>query len=143
MIKNRVIGVGVIILNANNEIFMQRRLPGTKRLGYGVTSDYWEIPGGKADDGETPIETAIREGKEETNLDISNCEIIYEDKEETDVGIWDFFVVLAKKYEGIPKVTEPNKYSEFKWVDINNIPENIYPPSLRAINEYKKLLKNK
>jgi len=119
---------------------MQRRLPGTKRLGYGTTSDYWEIPGGKSDPDENPIDTAIREAKEETNLDLSNCEIIYKDVEKTDVGTWDFFVVLAKECSGEPKVTEPNKYSEFRWISINDIPENIYSPSLRAIDEYKKWL---
>jgi len=119
---------------------MQRRIPGTKRLGYGTTFDYWEIPGGKSDPNEDPISTAIREAKEETNLDLSNCEIIYKDVEKTDVGVWDFFVVLAKQYKGEPSLTEPNKYSEFKWISINDVPKNIYPPSLRAINEYKEWL---
>lgn len=30
--------------------------------------DYWTFPGGVVDDGETPIQTAVRELKEETNL---------------------------------------------------------------------------
>ena len=34
-----------------------------------INKDYFDIPGGKIEDGETEIQTCIREFKEETNLE--------------------------------------------------------------------------
>ena len=51
-----------------------------------INKDYFDIPGGKIEDGETEIQTCIREFKEETGMDINdlkcigNVEIIYPGK---------------------------------------------------------------
>ena len=48
-----------------------------------INKDYFDIPGGKIEDGETEIQICIREFKEETGMDIDdlrcigNVEIIY------------------------------------------------------------------
>lgn len=44
-----------------------------------VYKEYWDIPGGLANQGETPRETLIREVKEEVNLKIKPVKIIHED----------------------------------------------------------------
>jgi 8-oxo-dGTP pyrophosphatase MutT (NUDIX family) len=41
--------------------------------------EYWNIPGGMVEPGETPVEGVIREVKEEVNLDIKVNKIIHED----------------------------------------------------------------
>lgn len=52
----------------------------TKRSKEETTyKEYWDIPGGLADYGELPRETAIRETKEEVGLDITPIRIIHED----------------------------------------------------------------
>lgn len=44
-----------------------------------VYKEYWDIPGGLANQGETPREVLIREVKEEVNLKIKPVKIIHED----------------------------------------------------------------
>ncbi|MBP1933193.1 NUDIX domain-containing protein [Ammoniphilus resinae] len=59
-------GVAVIILNKKNEVLLQ------KRSDVGL----WGIPSGHIEIGETVSEAAIREVKEETNLDINIKKLI-------------------------------------------------------------------
>ena len=44
-----------------------------------VYKEYWDIPGGLANQGETPREALVREVKEEVNLKIKPVKIIHED----------------------------------------------------------------
>jgi 8-oxo-dGTP diphosphatase len=56
------IGVGVVIWKGDKVLLIQRGKP--PRMGQ------WSIPGGGQELGETVRETAVREAKEETNLEI-------------------------------------------------------------------------
>ncbi|MCQ2749352.1 MAG: NUDIX domain-containing protein [Clostridia bacterium] len=70
------------------------------------------MPGGKQEMFETMFEGAIREVKEETNLDISNLELI---NATDDIGKDRHFVtlqILAKESNGELKVMEPDKEDE-------------------------------
>ena len=65
--REKVRGAVVVILNPNNEVLLLKRSPG----------DYWcagkwGYPGGKLDEGETAEAAAIRETKEEANLDVTD-----------------------------------------------------------------------
>ena len=57
-----LIGVGVVVLDAENVLMIQRSKP--PRLGG------WSLPGGAQKLGETVFETAIREVREETSIDV-------------------------------------------------------------------------
>ena len=46
--------------------------------------------------------------------------------------------VISSSYEGELKIMEPNKIDEWKWFNINELPNNIYTPSKNMIEEYKK-----
>ena len=59
-------GAVVVILNAKDEVLLLKRAPGD----YWCTG-MWGYPGGKIDPGETPEEAAVRETKEEANLDVT------------------------------------------------------------------------
>lgn len=58
-------GSVVIILNADNELLLQHRLDGT-----------WGLPGGIMELGESLEETARREVKEETGLDVGSLKLL-------------------------------------------------------------------
>lgn len=59
-------GVAVIVLDAKNRVLLQ------KRSDVGL----WGIPSGHVEPGETVAEAAVREVKEETNLDIRILKLI-------------------------------------------------------------------
>lgn len=56
--------VAAVIFNDKNEIFISRRKHGKPLAGY------WEFPGGKIEDGETPEESIKREIFEELNVEM-------------------------------------------------------------------------
>lgn len=58
------IHVSAAIIMKDNKIFVTQR-------GYGEFKDWWEFPGGKIEEGETPEECLKREIKEELEADIN------------------------------------------------------------------------
>ena len=58
------IHVSAAIIMKDNKIFVTQR-------GYGEFKDWWEFPGGKIEEGETPEECLKREIKEELKTDIN------------------------------------------------------------------------
>ena len=58
------IEVVAAIIRREDKIFATQR-------GYGEWKDWWEFPGGKMEDGETPEEALVREIREELSAEIS------------------------------------------------------------------------
>ena len=79
---------------------------------------YFDIPGGKIEENETPEDAAIREMKEETGINVSNLtlkgffEVEYPDRK----FIFDIFI--AQKYDGKPQNFEENTS---EWISINQL----------------------
>ena len=61
-------GVGIVVLNEKNKVFVARRIDNPK--------DFWQMPQGGVDEGEDFLKAAYRELKEETS--IKNVELIKE-----------------------------------------------------------------
>jgi len=61
--KSPLIGVGVVVLNGDDVLLIRRGKP--PRQGE------WSLPGGLQDVGETVAEAAVREIREETNVEIT------------------------------------------------------------------------
>lgn len=129
------VGIGVLIIN-DNKILLGHRVHKAKDTGGIYEPDSWCLPGGKQDYEETIFECAIRETKEETNLDISNLEVF---NAMDDIQPNKHFVtiqVIAHSFSGELKVMEEDKMDEWKWFDINQLPDNIYSPSKKFIDAY-------
>ena len=95
--------------------------------------DYIDIPGGKIEAQETPLEAAQREFKEETGMTVSNLKYIGTAVVEYPKKIFDFTLFLAKDYQGIPQNFEEN---ESMWENVDKILE--YDKSFPSI----KILEN-
>lgn len=87
----------------------------TKYKNGNLKEGYYDIPGGKIEEGETPEQTALREMKEETGLIVSNLKhkgvIITEYPDR----IFVFETFVASDYEGETKEFEENTS---EWIDI-------------------------
>ena len=90
---------------------------GDKVLVIQQVKGHWGFPKGHVEDGETEVETAIREIKEETNLDVEIDEThryieTYRPKEDVEKDVV-FFV--AKKIRGEIKVQE-EEVTQTEWL---------------------------
>lgn len=82
----------------------------------------WDIPGGTLETGETPIDTVIREVKEETGIDIqiNNIRYIYTNKVELPFRQTIQLIYDAEYIYG-DIVINPLEHQNYKWVSIEEI----------------------
>ena len=96
----------------NNKVITIKYKKGNKK------EDYYDIPGGKIENGELPEQTAIREMKEETGIEIKNPKykgniiVEYPDR------IYDFDIFITNNYKGEPQEFEENTS---EWIDIKTL----------------------
>lgn len=84
-----------------------------------VNSGHWSFPKGHVEKDETEIQTALREIKEETGIDVIidptfRETVSYSPKKDTQ-KIVVYFIAKAKNYDYIPQEEE---ISDIKWVEI-------------------------
>jgi len=138
-------GVGIILLNSENKIFVARRIDNPK--------NFWQMPQGGIDKNEDYLKAALRELKEETN--ITSVQLI---KEIDDWYIYELpNYLLGKiwkgKYRGqkqkwfvmkftgeeneINLKTKNPEFFEWKWIEKEKLTEVIVKFKLEV---YKKIL---
>lgn len=135
------VGLGVII-NDGNKILLGHRCNNYKDTGGIYEPDSWTIPGGKLEYDETMLEGGAREVKEETNLDVEDLVIFGASDDFQPNKHFVTIQVVAHKFSGELKNMEPTKHSEWKWFDLNELPEKLYSPCKKFIEEYKKKMLN-
>jgi len=127
------VGVGVLIMNEKGEVLL-----GLRRGSHGAAE--WSFPGGHLEFGETVKDTAVREAKEECNLDISDLELISiaderrylqsDGKHYLNVGF------LAKSNLGEVKLNEPEKCLEWRWFPLTSLPTPLFEGTELVIRNY-------
>jgi putative (di)nucleoside polyphosphate hydrolase len=142
-------GVGIIVLNKKNKIFVAKRIDNQK--------DFWQMPQGGVNDGEDFLTAAYRELEEETS--IKNVELIKEiegtityELPENLLGI-----IWKGKYKGqkqkwflmrflgidsdINIGTKKPEFLDWKWIDIEKITDVVVDFKLHVYKELKGKIK--
>ncbi len=125
--------VGMMILNKDNKVLVAKRLDNN--------ADAWQMPQGGIDDGEDPHTAVYREMEEE--IGTRNAEIIDEHRDWLKYDLPDHMIgkIWKGRYRGqrmkwflmrylgadsdINIETEHPEFSEWKWMDMDHIPQAI------------------
>lgn len=121
-----------LMLIKDNKILLSRR----HNTGY--RDGEYSFPAGHLDGNETFKQGIVREAKEEIGviLDAADLELVHTmDRRIPNDERADFFFT-ARKWQGEPKIMEPEKCDDLSWFDLNNLPENIIPYIKQAIDSF-------
>ncbi|MBZ1345456.1 MAG: NUDIX domain-containing protein [Candidatus Nealsonbacteria bacterium] len=119
-----------LVLIKDNKVLLSRR------YNTGYFDGNYSFPAGHIDGNENLKQGLVREIKEEIgiNLDPQYLELIHVmNRKIPDDERLDFFFT-TKKWQGGPKIMEPEKCDDLRWFDLDNLPKNIVPYIRQAIN---------
>ena len=140
------IGVGIVVLNKNNQVFVARRIDNSK--------NFWQMPQGGVDKNEDYLTAAYRELEEETS--IKNVDLVgeldglisYELPKHLLGVIWKgkyrgqeqkwFVVRFLGKDSEININTDHPEFCEWKWVELENITDLVVDFKLHVYEDVKK-----
>jgi 8-oxo-dGTP diphosphatase len=95
----------------------------------------WTCPGGRCDDGEKDEKTVRREVREE--IGITDFEIMKYMGEVPGGKEGDIVPLFLCRTSQSPKLMEPEKFSEWKWISVKELPENyINNDAKKVIEEF-------
>jgi len=112
------IGVNIFLFK-DGKILLGKRIGKT---GYGT----WCLPGGHFEWGESLIGAVKRELEEETSIILNNLEFLHLINDPLEKVHYVHINFIAKNWSGEAKVTEPDKFEEWQFFDLENLPENIF-----------------
>ena len=142
-------GVGIVVLNENNKVFVAKRIDNQK--------DFWQMPQGGVDEGEDYLTAAYRELEEETS--IKNVDLVkeldglisYELPKNLLGIIWKgryrgqkqkWFVVRFLGLDSEININTKNpEFSAWKWIDLENITDLVVDFKLHVYKDVKKKVK--
>ena len=114
------------LVKVNDKYLLIKRTP-IKRGKPNSLPEYWDIPGGMVEEGETHSVAAIRETKEEVNLDVTVGPILHEDSnyDESKGTVFTRIVYQAELLYGQNEkdiILQEDEHSEYRLVsDINEV----------------------
>ena len=138
-------GVGIVVLNKENKVFVARRIDNPK--------NFWQMPQGGVDKGENYFNAALRELEEETGIkevklirEIDGTMtyelpehllgIIWKGKYKGQKQKWFLMRYLGSDDDINIKTTNP-EFLEWKWIDLNMITEVVVDFKLHIYKELK------
>lgn len=112
------VGIGVMIFK-EGKVLMGRR-KGPRGAGF------YAWPGGHLEFGESMVDCAVREAKEEADIEIANVRFLrlmnlqYEGRHYADIAL------LADWKSGEPKLMEPDRCEGWEWYHPGRLPEPLW-----------------
>ena len=142
------IGVGIIVLNKDNKVFVAKRIDNAK--------NFWQMPQGGTDENEDFLKAAYRELEEETS--IKSVELIKEFEGTITYELPDHLlgIIWKGKYKGqkqkwflmrfigeekeINIKTKHPEFLDWKWINIDNLTDEVVDFKLHVYKQIQREL---
>ena len=136
--KKPGVGVGVMILRDNKVLLGKRHEDAQKADSELHGEGSWTMPGGKLHFQEELEDVACREVFEESGVrpNREKLEIISVTNDRVKDAHFITIGFLCKDFEGEPKVMEPDEITEWKWFNLDNLPNPIYSTSEKILKKF-------
>ena len=128
-----MVGAGVFVLDEENRLLLMKRRD----------NECWGFPGGSTEPGEVVEDAARRETLEEANIRIgemslfgvfSGPELYY--KYPNGDEVYNVTIMyLSHDWQGDIQISD--EHTEWRWFAVDEIPENISPPIIPIIEQFK------
>jgi len=132
------VGFGVLILKDNKVLLGKRHDDPAKADSELHGEGTWTMPGGKFEFGETFEESAAREVIEETGIEVNQDKLKLISLSNDKVTDAHFVTIgfLCEDFKGEAKVMEPDEITEWRWFDLDNLPDKVFFPSTKVLKNY-------
>ena len=136
-VKNKIgVGIGVLLMKDNKVLLGRRHEDPEKASSLLKGAGTWTMPGGKLRFGESFEEGAKREVKEETGVELKTAKVICVNDDRIEDIHFITIGLLSQEFEGEPQAMEPDQITEWRWFDLDKLPNPLYSPSAKILDSY-------
>jgi 8-oxo-dGTP diphosphatase len=132
------VGFGVMMLRDGKLLLGRRHSDPNKADSELHGEGSWTLPGGKLEFGESFENGARREVKEETGIDLGEVKVICVNNDKVHDAHFVTVGLFSEDFKGEPSVTEPDEIVEWRWFTLGDLPDPLFFPSAKVINNYQK-----
>jgi 8-oxo-dGTP diphosphatase len=132
------VGVGVMLLKKGKMLLGRRHGDPGKAPGNLSGPGTWSMPGGKLEFGESFEEAAGRETLEESGIRLKSMRVIGVNNDRDGDAHFVTIGLLSEEFDGEAAVMEPDKMTEWGWFALDSLPEPLYSPSAKVLDNYLK-----
>jgi ADP-ribose pyrophosphatase YjhB (NUDIX family) len=135
MDRFRVVPAAYVVLRRGDEVLLMLR------ANTGYMDGFWAVPAGHVERGESALEAAVREVREEVGVEIDPADLVPVTAMHRTGGNGDpidervDFFFTASKWSGEPRLMEPEKADALEWFALDKLPEPRVPHEARVLRE--------
>lgn len=119
----------VLLTNERGEVLLVRQ-------AYG--GQFWGLPGGIVDPGETPLGAAVREAREEVGVEVALEGVV--GAYLLQGGGWpdiQAYVFAGRVVSGAPALAAPGELAALEWCRLDRLPSPLLPDTLAALEDLR------
>ncbi|MGC2444652.1 NUDIX hydrolase [Candidatus Binatus sp.] len=118
-------------------------LLGKRASGKFLYPDYWDLPGGHLEAGESPDQALIRELEEELGIVPTRFELlgVFDELSPEKYGVHEYHIYVVTEWSGSITNRQPHEHSEIRWVALEmahqlELADPRYPELFRRVGKF-------